>query len=154
MRWRIVNLESEYDGRIDSFSDARNSFIKQLRRHEYVLFLANDEEAPFMLRKLIDRLTPTYPYYWIRRVNLLQNRWMPAWNPEYSPQLVSNKVRFFGKVHERVTPHRPHGTIDIPIIHNQPDISASYRNKWYQNTMIYNRFWLATKKIIEVARGR
>lgn len=150
MDFETVDLGRDYPGRIDDFAKARNYFLE---RYDWVLFLAEDEEASKMLLDYIRRLNPHYPYYWIRRLNLMRGRYVPAWNPEYSPQLVSSKVKFYGRVHEHVKPRKPHGTIDFPIIHNQPNTDASYRNYWYQNTAWY-QWYLGAKKVVEVVRGR
>jgi len=153
MEYRIVNLGTDYLGTgflggIEDFAEARNSFL-----HDgWVLFIDHDEEAPQQLLRVLDQLDPKEPYYWVRRVNLLNGRYVPGWNPDFKPALVSNRVRFFGKVHERVKPKNPHGLIDIPIIHNHNGPQA-YRNYWYQDLPFY-RLWLAGKKVAEVARGR
>ena len=148
MEYRIVDLGKDYPGRIDDFAKARNSFL-----HDgWVLFIDSDEEVPRGLLRVLDQLDPKEPYYWIRRVNLYKGRYVPGWNPDFKPALVSSRVSFFGRIHERVTPKDPHGTIDIPLIHNHNGPWA-YRNYWYQNLPFY-RLWLASKKIVEVARGR
>src|SRR5438445_2070607 len=150
MRYETVRLDRDYPGKIHSFADARNWFLEQ---YDWVFFTAPDEEPSQMLLKYIENLNPHYPYYWVRRLNLMRGRYVPSWNPEYSPQLVSSKVRFYGRVHEHITPHNPHGIIDYPIIHDQPNTDASYRNYWYQNAPWY-QWWLGIKKVVEVARGR
>ena len=148
MEYRIVNLGTDYPGGIEDFAEARNSFL-----HDgWVLFIDHDEEAPQQLLRVLDQLDPKEPYYWVRRVNLLNGRYVPGWNPDFKPALVSSRVRFFGRVHERVKPKNPHGLIDIPIIHNHNGPQA-YRNYWYQDLPFY-RLWLASKKVMEVARGR
>jgi len=149
MKYRVVTLGRDYHGKITSFSEARNSFLAQ---HEWVLFIDDDEEASDMLLNYLDRIEPKYPYYWIRRLNLLNGRYQPLWNPEYSGRLVSNKVRYVGAVHEKVAPKDPHGVIDFPIIHNHVGPST-YRNYWYQDLPIH-RIWMGVKKAIEVIRGR
>src|SRR5262249_3993285 len=105
-----------------------------------------------MLLRYAEHLEPRYPYYWVRRLNLLNGTYQPVWNPEYSGRLVSNKVRYAGAVHERVVPRDPHGIIDFPIIHNHIGAST-YANFWYQNLPVY-RIFLAGKKAMEVVRGR
>src|SRR3990172_7536813 len=150
LNYRTVRLGTDYPGKIDDFSRARNSFLGD----GWVLFLDDDEEVTEGFLRLLDSLNPEQmPYYWIRRINLYRGRYMPAWNPDFKAALVSDRVRFFGRVHERVTPKKPHGVIDIPIIHNHESVNGNYRNKWYQDHPVY-RYWLAGKKIIEVARGR
>ncbi|OLD02416.1 MAG: hypothetical protein AUJ07_08770 [Crenarchaeota archaeon 13_1_40CM_3_53_5] len=116
------------------------------------MFIDDDEEAPKMLFDYLKGMKPRYPYYWIRRVNLWNGRYVPVLNPDYEPRLVSSSVRFHGWVHERVVPRKPHGWIDIPIIHNHVG-PPQYRYFWFQDLPVY-RFWLASKKLIEVARGR
>src|SRR2546430_7510182 len=71
-----------------------------------------------MLLQYIERLPPQQPYYAIRRINLYDGKYKEAANPDYSPHLVSNRVRYSGAVHEQVQPRKPHGRIDFPIIHN------------------------------------
>lgn len=150
MDYHIIDLGQDYPGKIDDFARARNSFLG----NGWVLFLDSDEEAPQKLLSYLDGLDPKdTPYYWIRRVNLYRGRYMPAWNPDFKAALVSNRVRFRGRVHERVNPKSPHGLIDIPIIHNHNGVDGNYRNKWYQDLPFY-RVWLASKKVVEVARGR
>jgi hypothetical protein len=105
-----------------------------------------------MLLDYLDRLQPRYPYYWIRRLNLWNGKYRAAWNPEYVARLVSNQVRFVGRVHETVVPKHPHGVIDFPLIHNHIGPSG-YKNYWYQNLPVY-RFWLGVKKAVEVMRDR
>ena len=151
MNWRTVNLRIDYPGPITSFADARNSFLKQLYKDEYVLFLSEDEEASLMLLKHLDKLEPSYPYYWIRRINLVHGRYVAWANPDFEPQLVSSKVRFVGRLHEHVEPRKPHGTIDFPIIHNQNG-QRSYDSGW-KSTSAY-RPVLAAKRFLDVMKGR
>lgn len=149
LKYRTVQLGRDFPGRISDYAKARNSFLN----NGWVLFLDEDEEAPRILQDYLTRLTPTMPYYWIRRVNLYHGRYMPAWNPDFKAALVSSQVRFIGRVHERIIPKNPHGLVDIPIIHNHTRDNSLYRNYWYQDLPLY-RVWLASKKIVEVARGR
>jgi len=129
MNYRIVNL-GDYPVKIDDFSAARNSFLDELSSNDsYILWQSADEEIPLMLRRHLDTLKGIYPYYWIRRLNLHNGRFIPGWNPEYSSHLVSRRVRYVGKVHEKVEPKNPHGTIDIPIIHNHIG-GTSYDSGW------------------------
>lgn len=120
--------------------------------YEWVLFVDDDEEPCDMLLNLLDDLEPKYPYYWIRRINLFNGKYRALWNPDLQPRLVSSKVRFFGRIHEKVVPKNPHGIIDFPIIHNHKG-PFGYKNYWYQNLPVY-RFWLAAKKVVEVMRDR
>ena len=144
-----MNLGTDYPGKIEYFADARNSFLS---KHEWVLFVDNDEEASEMLLKYLSQLEPNYPYYWIRRIKLHNGRYREAFNPDFAPRLVSNRVKFVGRVHEKVVPKDPHGIIDLPIIHNHLG-SFSYKNYWYQDLPGY-RVWLGVKKAIEVIRDR
>jgi hypothetical protein len=105
-----------------------------------------------MLLKYLDKLEPKYPYYWVRRMNLQDGRYRAVWNPDLVARLVSNRVRYVGRIHERVVPKEPHGIIDFPIIHNHKG-SFGYRNYWYQELPFY-RVWLGVKKMMEVVRDR
>jgi len=150
LKYRTVRLGKDYPGHIDDFAGARNSFLN----NGWVLFLDDDEEVTEGFLRLLDNLdSKQKPYYWVRRINLYRGRYMPAWNPDWKAALVSNRVRFYGRVHERVSPRKPHGVIDLPIIHNHNGADGNYRNMWYQDLPVY-RLWLASKKIVEVARGR
>jgi hypothetical protein len=144
-----VSLGKDYPGKIDDFSAARNHFLE---RYEWVLFLDDDEEASDMLLDHLNKLEPRFPYYWIRRINLFNGKYRAIWNPELATRLVSNKVRYVGRVHERIIPKDPHGVIDYPIIHNHIGPST-YKNYWYQNHPIY-RVSLGVRKILEVVRDR
>jgi hypothetical protein len=145
----MVSLGRDFEGEINDFAAARNYF---LGKYDWVLFIDDDEEASDMLLDHVSKLEPTYPYYWIRRVNLHSGRYKALWNPDLQPRLVSNKIRFVGRVHERVIPRDPHGIIDFPIIHNHVGPST-YKNYWYQDHPIY-RIWMGVKKAVEVARDR
>jgi hypothetical protein len=149
VRFKVVRLGTDYSGRIDDFSQARNSFLSL---NEWVLFLDDDEEAPGMLLNHLDSLQPTFPYYWIRRINLHNGRYREAWNPDFAPRLLSNKVRFVGRVHEKVVPRDPHGIIDLPIIHNHIGLFG-YKNYWYQDHPLYI-LWTAVKKSLQVIKDR
>ena len=150
MEYRIVNLARDYAGKINDFAAARNSFLSI---NEWVLFVDDDEEASNLLLSHLDRLVATFPYYAIRRINLLNGKYRESWNPDIVPRLVSGKVRFIGRVHERIVPRDPHGIIDFPIIHNHLGSSYVYKNYWYQNTP-FHRVWLGAKKAMEVIRDR
>jgi hypothetical protein len=139
----------DYSGKIEDFSKARNSFLQE---NEWVLFIDDDEEASEMLLGYLRNLQPRFPYYWIRRINLHNGRYRGAWNPDFAPRLVSNRVRFVGRVHEKISPADPHGIIDFPIIHNHCS-SSGYKNYWYQDLPVY-RAWIGIKKAIEVMRDR
>jgi hypothetical protein len=149
IKYEIISLRRDYPGKIDDFSLARNHFLS---KYEWVLFIDDDEEASDMLLNHIDGLLPQFPYYWIRRINLHNGRYRGAWNPDLVPRLVSSRVRFVGRVHEKVMPKDPHGIIDFPILHNHKG-SFGYENYWYQDNPLY-RVWLGVKKSIEVVRDR
>ncbi len=117
--FRIVDLGRDYPGKIENFAEARNSFLENLPDDEYILFIDSDEEASQMLLNYVEHLPfAGTPYYRIRRINLMNGIYREAWNPEYQPRLVSNKVRWFGRIHEGVKPTKPCMTIDFPIVHN------------------------------------
>ena len=141
MNFRTVRLGTDFHGTITDFASARNSFLE---KNEWVFFLDNDEEASKMLLDHIDSLKPTMPYYWIRRINLWNGRYRPLWNPELVARLVSNRVRFAGRIHEKIVPRDPHGVIDFPIIHNHRG-ETNYRNYSHQNNRFY-LYWLVFKK--------
>ena len=46
LKFRVIDLGRDYPGHITDFADARNSFVKDLRDDEYLLFVDKDEEAP------------------------------------------------------------------------------------------------------------
>jgi hypothetical protein len=120
VNFSIIDIGKEMGSKkIEDFSKVRNSFIETLNDEEYILFVDSDEEAPKLLRELCGRIIYTgIPYFRVRRVNLVDWRWYALGNPDYNDRLVSNKVRFHGRVHESVRPRRPFGVIDTPIIHN------------------------------------
>ncbi len=103
MKYKLVNLGKDYPGRIDDFAAARNYFLE---KHEWVLFIDDDEEACDMLLNHLATLEPKYPYYWIRRINLYKGKYRALWNPDFQSRLVSNKVKFIGRVHEKVVNQR------------------------------------------------
>ena len=146
LKFTVVDLGRDYPGRISDFADARNSFIKNLPDREYVLFVDSDEEAPKMLLDYVGTLKPQFPYYWVRRIELVNNKYVPVFNPNYNGKLCSNKVRFIGRVHEIITPREPHGVIDIPIIHNHSG-PASYSGG------AQSMLKLGLLKVREVVRG-
>ena len=144
MKYHIVNLRERFpDLVIRDFAATRNMVLRETPDGEYVLWKSEDEELPFMLLDTIHKLPGIYPYYWIRRVNLHNGRYIPGWNPEYSAHLVSNRVKYEGRLHEKVTPKNPHGTIDIPIIHNHIG-GTSYDSGWKAKPAY--RIVLAAKK--------
>ena len=149
-QYETISLGKDYHGKIDDFSVARNYFLS---KYEWVLFIDDDEEPCELLLNHLDQLDPKFPYYWIRRINLHNGRYRSAWNPDLVPRLVSNKVRFEGRVHERIRPKDPHGIIDFPIIHNHIGGFGTYSNYWYQDLPLY-RVWIGVKKAVEVIRDR
>lgn len=152
MKFEVIYLGRDYEGKITDFSEARNSFLETLDDDEYVLFVDDDEEAPQLLLRYISKLKPQYPYYWVRKVELHNNRYIPQFNPHFDSRLISNKVRFFGRVNERIRPKNPHGIIDIPIIHNHTG-PATWTGHWYQY-LPYYQYWMAVKKMVEIIRFR
>src|SRR2546427_10167406 len=119
MNFRIVSLGRDYPGKITDFAEARNSFLEQLPDDEWILFLDDDVEARLMLLHKLKRFQPpeNAQYYSIRTVNLTNDEYRPWHNPFFWRRLVSNKVRYFGKLHERIK-GEPTGLIDIPVFHN------------------------------------
>ena len=99
-----------------------------------------------MLLDYIGRLKPQFPYYWVRRIELVNNKYVPIFNPNYNGRLCSNRVRFIGRVHEMIIPREPHGLIDIPIIYNHTG-PASYRGEAQSGLK------LGLLKVREVVRG-
>ena len=155
MKFRIVDLGRDFPGKITDFAKARNTFLEGLLDNEYVLFVEPDEEVPKMLLDYIASLKPQYPYYNIRRINLLDNRFVPLWNPGFVAKLCSNKVRFVRGVHEIAMPRTPCGWIDIPTIHNQLSTDSPYPVKvprWY-GTRLY-RLLFVLFKLRDILRGR
>ncbi len=152
MKYKVVCLGRDYEGRFTDFSEAKNSFIENLPDNEYVLFVDSDEEAPQILLRYLDRLKPLYPYYWVRKVELHNNRYIPQFNPHFDSRLISNRVRFFGRVNERAKPKNPHGVIDIPIVHNHIG-PQKWTGHSYQY-LPYYRYWMGIKKMVEVVRFR
>lgn len=118
MNYQIIDIGRDYPGEITDFSAARNGFLEKLRNDEYILWKSKDEEHSRMLLDYLEILEPKFPYYAIRRINLWNGRYRESFNPDYSPHLVSNRIRYLGAVHEKVLPRHPYGKIDYPIIHN------------------------------------
>ena len=120
VKFEVIDVGKEMGRKkIEDFSVVRNSFLEALNDEEYILFVDSDEEAPKVLLELCGKLSFTgVPYFRVRRVNLHDWRWYALGNPDYCDRLVSNKVRYFGKIHESVRPRHPFGVIDAPIIHN------------------------------------
>ncbi len=151
MRFQIVDLERDWWGKIEDFSIVRNRFLDTLNDEDYILWKSRDEELSETLLEYIRGLEPEYPYYWIRRFNLEDGCYAEWANPEYSPHLVSKRVRYHGRVHEHVKPKNPHGVIDIPIVHNHTG-PRPYDGGW-KATSAYRPI-LAFKKSLDVMRGR
>jgi hypothetical protein len=137
--------------KITSFADTRNTILDTLKDGEYVLWKSADEEHSKMLIDYLDILTPKFPYYAIRRINFLNGKYWELANPDYSPHLISNRVRYEGAIHEQVKPRKPYGRIDYPIIHNHP-LTWKYRGGW-KHEGAYLRPVLAIKKAYEVIKG-
>jgi len=151
LKYRIVDLAWDYPGRITDWSKARNHFLDELGPGEWILWKAQDEELTLGLIKHLAGLNPTYPYYAIRRINLVHGRFQEWANPDFSPQLVSNRVRYVGRVHEHLVPRKPYGIIDYPIIHDQNG-GRPYNSGW-KATMAYRPVH-AFKKALDVMKGR
>jgi len=151
LKYRIVDLGRDYPGRITDWSMARNSFLEQLGDGEWILFKAEDEEHSIGLVKYLAQLKPEYPYYAIRRINLVHGKYQEWANPDFQPMLVSNRVRYMGRIHEHLVPHKPYGIIDYPIIHDQNGVRP-YDSGW-KATVAYRPIH-AFKKSLDVMRGR
>jgi hypothetical protein len=124
VRFKIVRLGTDYQGKITDFAAARNSFLETLADDEYILFLDNDEEAPQKLLEACRNATTAHPFYRIHRMTLDNGR---LWKvPDYVDRLVSNRVRYEGRIHEGIRTNGG-GRIDFPIIH---DRSGS---RWYDS---------------------
>ncbi len=120
VRFTVIDIGKEMGSKkIDDFSLVRNGFIDSLNDEEYILFIDSDEEAPKLLLEQCEAIRYSgIPYFRVRRVNLRDWKWSAGGNPGRVDRLVSNKVRFHGKVHETVRPRTPFAVIDTPIIHN------------------------------------
>ncbi|HEX9240423.1 MAG TPA: hypothetical protein VF910_07220 [Candidatus Bathyarchaeia archaeon] len=153
MNFQIINLSKYPYQPITDFATARNYFIDKLERDQWILFVDDDEEPSQMLLNHIRELKPTMPYYAIRIIGLEEGRYMPDWNPNFSPRLVSTKVCYTGKIHETIRPRKPYGIIDFPIIHNHTG-PKKYPKLLRHSIPIVSRAWWITKKLVEVARGR
>jgi hypothetical protein len=108
---------------LSEFANARNYFVKDLPDDEYVLFTSDHEEIPQMLHEYIAKLSPKYPYYYVRLLRFVNGRLQKLFDPNYQPNLCSNRMRFIG------TPERPNckgGYIDLPMLHNKRDYGHSY----------------------------
>ena len=119
MFYTIVQLGTDYKGKITDFSKARNSFIEHLGNNSWILFIDNDAEPTKMLLDYLNIFNPPpeAKYYSIRTINLINNQYSPLHNPFFWRVLVSNKVRYVGALHEKIL-EEPTGIIDFPIIHN------------------------------------
>ena len=150
LKYETYNLGHDWPGKIHDFSKVRNLFLEHSDTG-WIFWQSDDEEPSRLLLKYIEGLNPTYPYYGIRRINLRNGRYIQAENPDFSPHLVSDKVRYVGKLHEHVEPRRPCGYIDYPIIHNQAN-GDSYNSGW-KATFAY-RPVLAFKRSLDIMKGR
>lgn len=159
MNFQIVTLGRDYHGKITDFAAARNSFIEQLADDEWILFVDDDSEVPNMLLNRLRTFNPPSDarYYSIRCVNLTFDRYNPAHNPFFWRCLVSNKVRYYGGIHERIK-GQPSGLIDIPLIHNHTArhsegyAAHAKEGKFWTRSMsppLWN-MWLAGKKVKDV----
>ena len=166
MNFQQVNIRDYPDQPIRHFAQARNYFLKQLPDNQYILFVEDDEEVPEMLLDYVRRLKPEYPYYNIRRLNLVDNHYVPIMNPFHVAKLCSNRMRFIRSIHEvpEDTQHRGWqkrcGWIDIPTIHNQimtrKNVEYAWRggyptSPWFQARV--QRPLQAILKIREILRG-
>ncbi len=150
LKYRMVNLQ-DLPIKITNFAETRNRILEQLDDDEYVLWTSEDEEPSQMLLAHLNHARAIYPYYAVRRINLVNGRFYESANPEYSPHLVSNRVRYKGAIHETVMPRKPMGRIDYPIIHNH-SLDWKYSSGWKQ-TRAY-RPVLALKKGYQALTGR
>jgi hypothetical protein len=153
VEFSTVDLGRQYPGKIDDFARARNSFLENLPDNHYVLFVDSDEEAPLMLLDHIKRLEPEHPYYWVRRIELSNDNYFAGCNPNFKPALVSSRVRFTNRIHEKIVPKNPHGIIQIPIIHNHRG-TRQYDGISRLRAGRLGHYWQGAKKMVEVARGR
>lgn len=85
-------------------------------------------------------------------INLVDGKYQPAANPNFAPDLVSNRVRFYGTVHEHPVPRKPWGRIDFPIIHNHIG-GYRYTNPPSMTGWLYRQKHIA-KLVLDVMRGR
>lgn len=152
MNFQIVSLGRDYPGKITDFAEARNSFLKDLPDDQWILFLDDDAEAPLMLLDKLKRFQPPKDarYYSIRTLNLTNGAYNPEHNPFFWRVLVSNKVRYSGRLHERVK-GEPTGLIDIPIIHNHQTQNYQGESFWSRNKSypLWN-LWLGGKKVKDI----
>jgi hypothetical protein len=139
--FEVVNLGKDYNLIIDDFSKARNSFLENLPDGKYILFIDDDEEAPQMLLDLCRKALPEFPFFRINRITIDDGK---LWRiPDYVDRLVSNKVRFSGKVHEGISGKC--GRIDIPIIHVRNgsrwyhEYGKKYRERRFHGLLIPDR---------------
>ena len=123
VQFKIVRLGTDYPGKIDDFSAARNSFLSS---DKWVLFVDDDEEPTAMLLNYLGQLGPKFPYYWIRRINLHNGRYREAWNPDFAPRLVSELQLAWQSIAElySVNPNRDR----VPLSrHRPPDSKCNHQ---------------------------
>jgi len=151
LEYRIVRLGDYPHQPIKNFAEARNFYLND----GWILFVDNDEQASEMLLDYLDKLVPKYAYYWVRVINLCQGRFIPWMNPHLDSRLMSSQVKYSGRqaprgyvMEGRVSPYKPHGIIDYPIIHNHP------RDDWHTNISTIKKIWLRSKKMTDTMRGR
>jgi hypothetical protein len=159
MKYHTVNLR-DYPYQpiaLKDFAKARNYFIENLPDKEYILFTSDHEEIPQMLHDYIRRLRPEHPYYRVRLLRFVNGRLESLFDPDYHPNLCSNRMRFIG------VPEHPNctgGMIDIPMLHNKTSYGHSYRveelplsyRKRFGN--LRHRLWVVNRRIIRDELGQ
>lgn len=150
MNYIIRDLRRDYPYQpITDFAKARNWFVNQLKDGEYVLFVSDHEEVPKVFLDYLSKLEPKYPYYNVRVMEFVNGKLVPGSDPGYRTNLISNRARFVGAIHEHAVPKFAGGTVDYPMLHSS-DGSHSYSSwqpKWYSTSLfrIFRRsimnFW-------------
>ena len=141
MKYQIIDLGKHYPGKIHDFSEARNLFLEKLKDGEWILYKDSDVEASQMLLEYLDKLVPEYPWYDIRQFNYINGKYQPLQNPFYTGVLASNRVRWRGRVHEKLYPRNPHGVIELPLIHNHKGPSLYENSSPPRPLMIAKKLW-------------
>ena len=156
MNFKVVDLGRDWKGPqpIPNLSEARNTFIDNLKDDEYVLFVDSDEEAPKMLLDFLSRLKPQYPCYCTNIFEVATGR---VWRKS---NLLSNKVKLIRHPHEIAVMRNPYrrlrrdevGLIDFPVIHNHPIARKSnYEQPLWYTTRAY-RLLVVLFRIRDMAR--